>query len=52
MAVPYLSFTVYLDKEALRHLQRIAFDEETTTQALLTEGVNGMFAARGFSRIA
>jgi hypothetical protein len=44
--------TVYLDKEALRQLQKIAFDEETTIQALLAEGVNGIFAARGLSRIA
>jgi hypothetical protein len=44
--------TVYLDKEALRQLQKIAFDEETTIQALLAEGVNGVFAARGLSRIA
>jgi hypothetical protein len=44
--------TVYLDKEALRQLQKIAFDEETTLQVLLTEGVNGVFAARGLSRIA
>ncbi len=44
--------TVYLEKEALRQLQKIAFDEETTLQALLVEGVNGVFAARGLSRIA
>ena len=44
--------TVYLDKEALRQLQKIAFDEETTIQSLLAEGVNGVFAARGLSRIA
>jgi aminoglycoside phosphotransferase (APT) family kinase protein len=44
--------TVYLDKEALRQLQKIAFDEETTIQVLLAEGVNGVFAARGLSRIA
>jgi len=44
--------TVYLDKEALRQLQKIAFDEETTIQALLAEGVNSVFAARGLSRIA
>ena len=44
--------TVYLEKEALRQLQKLAFDEETTIQALLTEGVNGVFAARGLSRIA
>ena len=43
--------TVYLDKEALRQLQKIAFDEETTIQALLAEGVNSVFAARGLSRI-
>jgi hypothetical protein len=44
--------TVYLDKEALRQLQKIAFDEETTIQALLAEGINSVFAARGLSRIA
>jgi hypothetical protein len=43
---------VYLEKEALRQLQKIAFDEETTIHALLAEGVNGVFAARGLSRIA
>ena len=44
--------TVYLDKEALRQLQKIAFDEETTIQSLLAEGINGVFAARSLSRIA
>jgi hypothetical protein len=44
--------TVYLDKEALRQLQKIAFDEEKTIQVLLAEGVNSVFAARGLSRIA
>ena len=44
--------TVYLEKEALRQLQKLAFDEETTLQALLVEGINGVFAARGLSRIA
>ncbi|HSH77234.1 MAG TPA: ribbon-helix-helix domain-containing protein [Herpetosiphonaceae bacterium] len=44
--------TVYLEKEALRQLQKLAFDEETTLQALLVEGVNSVFAARGLSRIA
>jgi hypothetical protein len=44
--------TVYLDKEALRQLQRIALDEETTLQALLVEGINAIFAVRGLSRIA
>jgi hypothetical protein len=44
--------TVYLEKEALRQLQKLAFDEETTIQALLTEGVNSVFTARGLSRIA
>jgi hypothetical protein len=38
--------TVYLDKEALHQLQKIAFDEETTIQTLLAEGVNTVFAAR------
>ena len=44
--------TVYLEKGALRQLQKLAFDEETTIQALLTEGVNSVFSARGLSRIA
>ena len=44
--------TVYLDREALRQLQKIAFDEETTMQALLSEGVHAVFQARGLSRIA
>jgi len=44
--------TVYLDKEALRQLQKLAFDEETTIQALLIEGVNNVFASRSLSRIA
>ena len=44
--------TVYLDKEALRQLQKLAFDEETTIQALLVEGVNNVFASRSLSRIA
>jgi hypothetical protein len=44
--------TVYLDKEALRQLQKLAFDEETTIQALLAEGVNNVFASRSLSRIA
>lgn len=44
--------TVYLEKEALRQLQKLAFDEETTLQALLVEGVNSVFATRGLSRIA
>lgn len=44
--------TCYLEREALRQLQKIAFDEETTIQALLVEGVNAVFQARGLSRIA
>src|SRR4051794_7902027 len=44
--------TVYLEKEALRQLQKLAFDEETTIQALLVEGVNNVFASRSLSRIA
>jgi hypothetical protein len=44
--------TVYLEREALRQLQKIAFDEETTIQELLVEAVNSVFAARGLSRIA
>ena len=44
--------TVYLEHEALRQFQKIAFDEETTIQALLLEGVNAVFERRGLSRIA
>lgn len=44
--------TVYLEHEALRQLQKVAFDEETTIQALLVEGVNALFERRGLSRIA
>ena len=44
--------TTYLDREALRQLQKIAFDEEATLQELLVEGVNAVFQARGLSRIA
>lgn len=44
--------TICLDKKTLRQLQKSAFDEETTIQDLLAEGINGVFAARGLSRIA
>lgn len=44
--------TVYLEPEALRQLKRISFDEETTVQELLVEGVNAVFEKRGLSRIA
>ncbi len=44
--------TVYLDREALRQLQKIAFDEEATIQALLVEGINAVFERRDLSRIA
>lgn len=44
--------TVYLEREALRQLQRIAFEEEITIQALLAEGINAVFERRGLSRIA
>lgn len=44
--------TVYLEPEALRQLQKLAFDEETTLQALLVEGVNAVFEARGLTRLA
>ena len=44
--------TVYLEREALRQLQKIRFDEETTIQDLLIEGVNAVFEKRGLSRIA
>ena len=43
---------VYLEREALRQLQKVAFDEEVTIQALLTEGINAVFERRGLSRIA
>lgn len=44
--------TVYLEHEALRQLQKVGFDEETTIQALLVEGINAVFERRGLSRIA
>ena len=44
--------TVYLEPEALKQLQHITIDEDTTLQALLTEGINAVFEARGLSRIA
>lgn len=44
--------TVYLEKDALRQLRRIALEEETTLQALLVEGVNAVFAARNLDQIA
>lgn len=44
--------TVYLEPEALRQLKRVSFDEETTVQELLVEGVNAVFEKRGLSRIA
>ena len=44
--------TVYLEREALKQLSRIALDEDTTVQALLVEGINAVFQARGLSRIA
>ena len=44
--------TCYLEREALRQLQQIALDEDTTIQALLVEGVNAVFQKRGHSRIA
>ena len=44
--------TVYLEREALRQLQKIGFDEEVTIQALLVEGINAVFERRGLSRIA
>lgn len=43
--------TVYLEREALKQLSRIALDEDTTMQALLVEGVNAVFQSRGLSRI-
>lgn len=44
--------SVYLEPEALRQIQKIAFDEETTVQALLCEGINAVFEARSLSRLA
>ncbi|TVR07899.1 MAG: hypothetical protein EA385_11520 [Salinarimonadaceae bacterium] len=44
--------TVYLEPEALRQLKHVSFDEETTVQELLVEGVNAVFEKRGLSRIA
>lgn len=42
----------HLTPEAVKQLQRIAVDEETTIQALLAEGINEVFAKRGKPRIA
>lgn len=44
--------SVYLEPEALRQIQKIAFDEETTVQALLCEGINAVFEARSLTRLA
>lgn len=44
--------TCYLEREAHRQLQKIVFDEETTMQDLLVEGINAVFERRGLSRIA
>ena len=44
--------TCYLEREAHRQLQKIVFDEETTMQDLLVEGINAVFEKRGLSRIA
>ena len=44
--------TAYLEREAKRQLEKIAFDEEVTIQELLVEGINAVFQARGLSRIA
>jgi hypothetical protein len=42
----------HLTPEAVKQLQRIAIDEETTIQALLAEGINEVFSKRGKPRIA
>jgi len=44
--------TAYVDPMALKQLQLISVEEETTIQALLIEGLNAVFTARGRTRIA
>lgn len=43
---------VYLSDEALEQLKIIAARERKTIQSLMLEAVNGVFEARGLSRIA
>lgn len=44
--------TAYVEPMALKQLQLISVEEETTIQALLIEGLNAVFAARGRTRMA
>ena len=44
--------TAYLAPEALKQLQRLALDEDSTLQDLMVEAVNDLFAKRGLTRLA
>lgn len=46
------ALTVHLDPAAIRQIKHIAADEDTTTQALVSEALNELFRSRGKSRIA
>lgn len=45
------ALTVYLDPDAVRQLKYLALDEDTTTQALVSEALNALFQERGKGRI-
>jgi hypothetical protein len=44
--------TVYLEAEALKRLQMLTIEEDTTIQDLLVEGINAVFEKRGLGRLA
>lgn len=44
--------SVFITPEAWKQLRALAIEEETTTQALGTEAVNMLFAARQKNRVA
>jgi len=46
------ALTVYLDPDAVKQLKHIAADEDTSTQALVSEALNELFRSRGKGRIA
>ncbi len=43
---------VWLDPAAVRQLNQIALDEDSTVQALLEEAVSALFVSRGKPRLA
>ncbi len=43
---------VWLDPAAVRQLNQIALDEDSTVQALLEEAVSALFVSRGKARLA